>query len=96
MINKAKQLSMQIGKAGVTDNFIMTLQNAFKTHYTIRLSALQSSGRDKESIVKMADNILSKLKGNYAYRILGFTIIFKRQSNTSIRNQAAKAKQVSQ
>lgn len=87
MINKAKQLSMQIGKAGVTDNFIQTLENAFKTHYTIRLSALQSSGRDKDSIVKIADDIVSRLKGNYAYRILGFTIIMKKQSNSSARKQ---------
>jgi RNA-binding protein YhbY len=90
MINKAKQLSMQIGKAGVTDNFIMTLENAFKTHNTIRLSALQSSGRDIDSIIKIADDIVSRLKGNYDYRILGFTIIMKKQSNSSVRKLSAK------
>lgn len=87
MINKSKQLSMQIGKQGITDNFIQTLQNAFKTHYTIRISALQSSGRDKDSIVKMADDMVSRLQGNFDYRILGFTIIMKKQSNTSMRKR---------
>lgn len=79
MINK--QTVVQLGKSGITDNFIETLENAFSTHTLIRLNTLKSSGRNKESIVKMADEIVSKLKGKYNYRIIGFTIILRKLSN---------------
>ena len=86
-LNLKKQMAMQIGKAGVTDNFIQTLGTAFKTHNTIRIAALKSSGRDSTSIAQTADNIVQRLGGSFAYRIVGFTIIMKKQSRQSKLNK---------
>ena len=85
--NPKKQMTMQIGKQGISDNFILTLQNAFKTHNTIRLAALKASGRDSDSINKVADSIVARLKGSFDYRIIGFTIIMRKKSNTTLRNE---------
>ena len=38
---------VQLGKNGLTDNFIETLKIHFKTHLNIRISVLKSSTRDK-------------------------------------------------
>ena len=72
---------MHLGKQGVTDNFIQTLNNALTTHASIRIPALKSSGRDRESITKMADEIVQKVTAECNYRILGFTIILKKLAN---------------
>ena len=69
---------IQIGKQGVTDNFIASLENMFKTHKNVRISVLKSSGRDREKIKMMSNEILDRLGKNYTTRIIGFTIAVKK------------------
>ena len=69
------QAKLQIGKLGVTSGFINSVDLALKTHKQIRISALKSSGRDKEKIRKMAESIISSLKTKCSYKVIGFTII---------------------
>lgn len=70
----------QIGKNGITEGAINSLNLILKTHSQIRISALKSSGRNKNNIKEIADEIINKLAYRCHYRILGFTIILKRQS----------------
>lgn len=72
------QSEIQIGKNGVTENFINSLKNNFKTHINVRISVLKSSGRDREKIKEMAEQIREKLGNNYTAKIIGFTIILKK------------------
>jgi RNA-binding protein YhbY len=77
------EAKFQIGKSGITETFIETLKTAFKTHRQLRISTLASSGRDKEKIKLMASQIseeLSSLGLSTAYKIIGFTIILRKQS----------------
>ena len=74
------ELKFQIGKNGVNDGTIEGLNNALKTHKRIRISVLKSSGRDKEKIQEMAKTIQSKVNVSCGFRIIGFTIILRRQS----------------
>ena len=78
------QLEMQIGKQGVTSNFIQTLENAFKNHAIVRISLLKASGRDKDSVIKIAEEIRTKLSGTYGYRIIGFKIIMRKSSKSHV------------
>lgn len=77
----------QIGKNGITDNFIYTLENNFKDHKTVRISVLKSArgeGAESKKIVKnCAEELLNKLQGNYNSKIIGFTIIMKKMKNRS-------------
>jgi RNA-binding protein YhbY len=73
-----KQSEIQIGKNGVTENFINSLKNNFKTHTNIRISVLKSSGRDRDKIKEMSKQILEGLGKNYTSRIIGFTIVLKK------------------
>lgn len=68
----------QIGKNGVTDNFIETLKTYFKNYNSVRISVLKSGTRDREEFKKMAEEIPKKLGENFSSRTIGFTIIIKR------------------
>ncbi|MBS3091571.1 YhbY family RNA-binding protein [Candidatus Pacearchaeota archaeon] len=77
MITETK---FQIGKNGITGGVIEGLNNALKTHKRIRIAVLKSSGRDRDSIQEMAKSIQSKLDVHCEFRIIGFTIILRRQA----------------
>ena len=69
----------QIGKNGITDGTIESLELALKNHKQIRISVLKSSGRNRESIHEMAQEIKKRLLVGSDARILGFTIILIRR-----------------
>ncbi len=69
---------IQLGKQGITDNFMETLKNHFKKHENVRISVLKSSGRDKNKMKEISEEILEKLGKNYTSRIIGFTIVLKK------------------
>jgi RNA-binding protein YhbY len=73
-----RQSEIQIGKNGITDNFIESLKINFKTHVQVRISVLKSADRDKEKVREMSERILNDLGRNYTSKIIGFTIIVKK------------------
>lgn len=71
----------QIGKNGITEGVIQSLNQDLKTHHQMRISVLKSAERNKTKIKEMANGILQKVKYPCHYKIIGFTIILKRQSS---------------
>jgi RNA-binding protein YhbY len=69
---------VQLGKNGITENFIETLKDHFKNHVNVKISVLKSAGHNKEGIKKYSEEILEKLGRNYTARVLGFTIFLKK------------------
>jgi RNA-binding protein YhbY len=69
---------LQLGKQGLTPNFIDTLEIALKNHKQARISVLKSCTRDREKIIEIAESIVNSLKKKKKYRIIGFTIIIGR------------------
>jgi len=71
-------VNMQLGKAGLTENFIETLKATFKRHENVKISLLPSFSREREKVVETAEQLVSSLdekKFKYPYKIIGFTII---------------------
>lgn len=68
----------QIGKQGITENFIYNLKNLFKKHWNIKISVLKNATRDRKKIKEYSEEILEKLGKNYTSRIIGFTIVVKK------------------
>ncbi len=72
----------QLGKQGVTDNFIITLRSMFKNHRNVKVSVLKSArpagkeGRDK--VIEYKDKVLDGLGVKYTAKIIGFTITIKK------------------
>ena len=70
--------NIQIGKQGITDNFIETLKNQFKKSENINISILKNATRDRNEMKNLSNNILDKLGKKYTSRIIGFTIVVKK------------------
>ena len=67
---------IQLGKQGITDNFIESLKNQFKNSRTVKVSVLK--GANREDIKKYQEELLDKLGKNFTARKIGFTIILKK------------------
>ena len=72
---------IQLGKNGITENFIGNLQNQFKSCKTLKISVLKSCCRDRDELKKIAEEILEKLGQNFRLKIIGYTLIFKKRKN---------------
>ncbi len=73
---------LQIGKQGVTENFILAIKNMFKTHKNVKISVLKSARGEgkqgKHDVEKIKNKILEKLEKNFTAKIIGFTINIKK------------------
>lgn len=69
---------IQLGKNGLTDNFISTLKDHFKKHENVKVSVLKSATRDRQQLKKISEQIIEKLGDNYTSKIIGYTIILKK------------------
>jgi len=72
------QSHVQLGKSGVTENFIKTLQDHFRKHDMVKVSVLKNAGREREKIHGFAEEILKILGKNYTAKTIGFTIFLKK------------------
>lgn len=71
-------VKLQIGKCGLTAQFIQQIKTASANVENIRINVLKSSGRDREEVKKMSHEILSALGPKFTAKIIGFTIILKK------------------
>ena len=72
------QSTLQLGKNGITENFITTLNEHFKNHNNVKVSVLKSAEHKKERVMEYKDEILKKLGRNYTARAVGFTISLRK------------------
>ena len=69
---------MQLGKDGLSENFLMSLENQFKNHLNVKISVLQSARESRSDVKKYANSMLEKLGPTYTARVIGFTIALKK------------------
>jgi RNA-binding protein YhbY len=74
-----KQIKVQIGKKGLTDEAIAKINELLKDFTNIRVAVLKSATRNQEELKKMSEELCSKLKIKCKARLIGYTIILKRQ-----------------
>ena len=73
-----KTARFQIGKNGLTDNIITSLDLALKTHRQIRISILPATNRDRDSMKSLASDLVKKLKTPSTAKVIGFIIVLNR------------------
>ncbi len=71
---------IQLGKNGITDNFISTLEDHLKKLKNIKITVLKSCCRDRDELKEIKNQILEKLKGKYSAKTIGYKIILKKQN----------------
>lgn len=69
---------IQLGKNGITDNFISTLKTYFDRVRTVKVSVLPSARESKEDVKKYSKELLDKLGVYYTAKVIGFTIVLKK------------------
>ncbi len=82
MVQKIGQI--QLGKQGMTKNFLETLKSYFQKHRTVKVSVLKSAGHERPQIKKYSEEILKELGENYSTKVLGFTIILRKWRNPKV------------
>lgn len=82
--------NIQLGKQGLSDNFIQTLKRHFQKYKNVKVSVLKNARENKEDVKEYSEKILEKLGGNYTARIVGFKIMIKkwRKDMSGISNES--------
>jgi RNA-binding protein YhbY len=70
----------QIGKGGLTQGVIESLQNNFKRKRQVRVTVLKSFCRNKEEMKALTQKIEEALPFQVKSRIIGYTIVLLKQS----------------
>lgn len=76
-----KIITMQIGKKGLTKEFLQDIKRNFEKYKDLKISVLKSARDDKKQIKGFANEITTFLGPNYISRVIGFTIAIKRLRN---------------
>ena len=75
-------INFQLGKAGVTKNFIEALSKTFKKHELVKITILPSATRNRADVKKMARDLCDELRQregkNFTARVVGFTIFIRK------------------
>lgn len=74
------QMEIQLGKNGLTKEFLEDLKNRFKNNKVknVKVSVLRSARESREDVKRYAKEIISFLGDKFTYRILGFSIFLKK------------------
>lgn len=75
MVNLIK---LNLGKKGLTPEFIENLKKLFANVEHARISMLKSSTRDKEEAKKWAEEIVNGLGKNFTYKLIGYTLVIRK------------------
>lgn len=78
---------MQIGKNGITENFLQSLNGQFEKVRTIKISVLRSARENKSDVKKLADELLDKLGSHYTAKVIGFKIVLKKWRKARVEKE---------
>ncbi len=69
---------IQLGKNGITENFIESLQNQFTNCSNVKVAVLPNLCRDKKELKKIEQEILDKLGNKFTAKTIGYKINLKK------------------
>ena len=78
---------MQIGKNGITENFLQSLNGQFEKVRTVKISVLRSARENKSDVKKFADELLDKLGSHYTAKVIGFKIVLKKWRKARVEKE---------
>lgn len=76
MVSQVKK--MQIGKNGLTEEFVSQVKSIFKNERMIKISILKSACRDKGEAKEIAEELVSSLGNKYDYKLVGYVLTVSR------------------
>lgn len=78
-------VKLQMGKKGLTSEFIQQVKAAFEKNDNVRISLLKHATRDKSQVKNWTQELLDNLGKNYTAKTIGYTIVLRkwRKARTS-------------
>ena len=76
MVSPLKKL--QLGKNGLTPEFIEQVRTAFKNTTFMKVEILSSACRDKEKAKQIGDGLVEGLGKNFTYKLIGYVLNVKK------------------
>lgn len=73
-------LEIQLGKNGLTDEFIKDIEKRLEKHRNVilKIRVLRSARQSKDDVKKYADEIVKKIGKLYTAKTMGFTILLRK------------------
>ncbi len=65
---------LQIGKNGLTPEFIEQVKSVFENGKLVKISILKSACRDKKDAEKIGKELVSELGPKYGYKLVGYVL----------------------
>lgn len=65
---------LQIGKNGLSPEFINQVKSFFENERMIKIDILRSACRDKAEAKQIAENLIQELGPKYDYKLVGYVI----------------------
>jgi len=65
---------LQMGKNGLTPEFINQVKSIFEGETLIKISILKSACRDKTDAKKIGDDLIGELGKKYDYKLVGYVL----------------------
>ena len=72
MVKPIKKI--QMGKNGLTNEFLMQAKSLFESQRMIKIIVLKSACRNKDELKTIADKIVEFLGKNYKSKIIGYVL----------------------
>lgn len=69
---------LQIGKKGLTPEFVEQLKRIFENEQMLKIAILKSACRDKKEAEKMTEELLEALGKNYTARLVGYVLTIRK------------------
>jgi len=75
-------INIQMGKNGLTQNFIDNLEKTFKKHELVKISVLKSACRNREELksrsLELCSELKKRLNKKFTCKIVGYTLNIKK------------------
>lgn len=82
---------LQLGKNGITQNFIETVKTYFTDVRTVKIAVLPAARESKADVKRLSEELLEKLGVYYTAKCIGFTITLKKWRKARTAKKTPKA-----
>ena len=65
---------LQIGKNGLTPEFVEQVKSIFEKETLVKVSILRSACRDKEDAKKIGEDLIGELGAKYGFKLVGYVL----------------------
>jgi len=71
-------LKLQIGKKGLTKEFVEQVRRIFENVHIVKISILKSCCRGREEAEKIGKELIQGLGVNYTYNLIGYVLTVRK------------------